>query len=180
MKNWSALLEMEIPRPCFDRPFVCDGFPSASSVLVIGENPGMPLGIDWWSYWNAETGFNYDAFLAHYSKKKGKAKGTRRMLNRIRENGVKCIETNVYRNEKSHGAGKGEPNIDLLELLIANNENLKVVIAHGAPAQKHMGKLTLPEGVKLYLMRHFTRTRYSEIDQLCDEIRVSDRRTHGT
>ena len=170
MINWTALLKEVIPSPCFDRPFVCDGFPSASSVIVIGENPGTPLNKNWWSYWNAETGFNYDAFSIHYEKKKGPAKGTRRMLNRIRRNGVQCIETNVYRNEKPDGAGKGETNTDLLRLLISNNKKLKAVVAHGVPANEFLDDFSLPGGIRLYRTPHFTRTRNAKIDQICNEI----------
>ena len=70
MKDWKALLKKVIPSPCFDRPFVCDGFPSASNLMVIGENPATSIDKDWWLFWNTETGFDYEAFLADYREKK--------------------------------------------------------------------------------------------------------------
>ena len=65
------MLKEELPTPCLDRPFVCDGLPEASNVMLIGDNPGQPTEKDWWEYWDEKTGFGYDDFLADYSKKKG-------------------------------------------------------------------------------------------------------------
>lgn len=180
MKDWTALLRREIPSPCYDRPFVCDGFPSESNLMVIGENPGTSLCKDWWSYWSAETGFDYEAFALEYEKEKETIRGTRLRLNRIRENNVRCIETNVYRNEKPDGAGKGELNISLLQILIEFNENLKSIIVHGDEAQTFLDRLTLPEGVLLYLTRHFRVESYDEIDRICADIKSLERHTYGT
>ena len=43
MHNWTQMLKAVIPSPCYERPFVCDGFPDTCEVLVIGENPATPL-----------------------------------------------------------------------------------------------------------------------------------------
>ena len=36
MHNWTQILKAVIPSPCYERPFVCDGFPDTCEVLVIG------------------------------------------------------------------------------------------------------------------------------------------------
>jgi hypothetical protein len=193
-KDWTALLEEVIPSPCNDRPFVCDGDPEASKVMVIGENPATPTDKDWWSYWDIKTGFNYKDFKTDYDKEKeAKEKnpnnGVRGRFNHIRDKGVKCIETNVYRNENPDGAGKNKiKNTDLLKCLISNNENLRLIIVHGVKAQKGLGFVLankddqevmgefrekaqevlgkLPKKVTLYATRHFTIEKNEEIYQI--------------
>jgi uracil-DNA glycosylase len=153
MKTWTELLEKVIPSPCNDRPFVCNGLPDASKVMVIGENPATPTNKDWWSYWDDKKGFDYDAFLIDYKKNKNEQRknagkkelpevfdGVRNRFYHIRAKGVECIETNVYRNEKPDGAGKNRKiNTALLKTLVVNNKNLKLIIAHGDKAQEGLG-----------------------------------------
>ena len=184
MKDWTALLEEVIPSPCFERPFVCDGLPSASSVIVIGEHPATPLKKNWWFYWEPKTGFSLDTFVAHYKEERGRrGKGisnTRRRLDRIRKQGVKCIETNAYRNEGPDGVGEGISNFALLSILISHNENLKAIIAHGKVAQEFLDHVTLPDGIRTYRPRHFRMESYDEIDRICADIKSLDRHTNGT
>jgi hypothetical protein len=185
MKNWTELLKDVIAPRCYERPFVCNGFPSASSVIVIGENPATRLDTDWWSYWNDDTGFDYNVFLKQYKiereriiKQKGKGRiisNTRLRLNRIRDHNIGCIETNTYSNEKPDGSGKGVPNYDLLNVLISNNDNLKAIIAHGKYAKNYLDRATIPDGITTYTTAHFRSLKYEEIDRICAEIKSCDR-----
>lgn len=172
MIDWNSLLKDVIPSPCFERPFVCEGFPSESSVIVIGENPATPLSVDWWNYWDESAGFNYQKFLDAYLEERSRiGKGisnTRRRLNRFRDNGVSCVETNAFRNEKLDGAGQGAPNYDVLNLLISNMPKLKAIIAHGGVAQEFMKQASIPTGILRYKTRHFRIEGYSKIDSICE------------
>ena len=85
--NWDSALKKIIPQPCYERPFVCDGFPSESVMIVIGENPATSMQNDWWSYWSPTSGFNLDGFVDDYLDQRrviGKGiSNTRRRLNRL-------------------------------------------------------------------------------------------------
>ena len=171
---WTNLLQGVLPRPCFERPFVCEGFPSDSVAIVIGENPATPMSSDWWSYWNEDVGFNYRKFVKDYlidRQELGKRiSNTRRRLDRIRESGIKVVETNAYRNEKLDGLGDETSNYDLLNLLISNMPRLKAVIAHGKHAGAFLGAVSFPEGVKTYKTRHFRSESYAVLDSICESI----------
>ena len=186
MTDWTALLKKEMPTPYINRrPFVCDGFPSASKLMVIGENPGTKRNQDWWADWNAKTGYDYDTFIADYKMKKT-IKGVRlrfeHLRNKIR---VKCIETNVWQNEGDKKESRTS-NIEVLRLLIDNNENLKVVIVHGREAQcqlgvpptkqegvalypASLGRLPLPKGVAVYPTVHFIFIKFCVLEHICSE-----------
>ena len=175
MTNWNSLLKDTIPSPCFERPFVCEGLPSDSPVIVVGENPATPLTVDWWSFWRANTGFDYQTFLDTYLEERSKiGKGvskTRRRLNRFRANGISCVETNAFRNEKPDGAGQGAPNFDILNLLIANMPSLRAIVAHGKIAQEYIAQASIPSDISQYRTRHFRMESYKTIDDICVDIR---------
>src|SRR5262245_18709053 len=108
MSRFTNALHVSVPRPCFGRPFVCDGHPENCRAVVIGENPSTEMGADWWSYWDDSKGFDYGAWKAAYEntrEKKGKSRvsNTRARLNRLRSGGVQCLETNVFFNERPNG-----------------------------------------------------------------------------
>ena len=163
---------------------MCDGLPSASNVIVIGENPATPLKKNWWDYWDATTGFRLNTFVDHYKEERGRRgkriSNTRMRLDRIRSNSVKCIETNAYQNEKPDGVGEGVSNFALLSILISHNENLKAIIAHGKIAQEFLDRVIIPDGIKTYSPRHFRMESYDIIDRICAEIKLSVRHTKGT
>ena len=127
--NLMQQLDNILPRPCISqRPFVCDGFPNESTVLIVGENPGQQMN-DWWSYWNPATGFDRESFSKHYLATKQREKGnpcwsyrgTRARFQRLLEMGVRTVETNKFRNEKMDGAGNRQERIinhDVLGLLL--------------------------------------------------------------
>ena len=138
MTNWTQVLKPLIPSPCYHRFFVCEGFPDASEVIVIGNNPATPLGVDWWCFWDSNTGFDHIRFLKCYlTKRNGEESKTRKFLDRFRYNGFKSIDTNAFSNEGS-GKLKSTPiyNPDVLQALICNMTCLKGIFAHGREAKK--------------------------------------------
>ncbi|WP_273432712.1 hypothetical protein [Chitinibacter tainanensis] len=174
MLDWTEKLESVIPKPCYQRPFVCKGLPSDCEVIIIGENPATKLSIDWWSFWNTKTGFDFDAFEMYYMeerKKIGKyVSNTRLRLNRIRERGVKCMETNAFCNERLDGAGDGVPNYDVLKTLIHGMPKIRAIVAHGQKAHKYIRSATIPEKIQIFEVRHFSRVSFANIDDLCTKL----------
>jgi hypothetical protein len=171
-----------IPRPCYDRPFVCDGLPVSCDVVVIGENPATKMNIDWWHFWDDENGFNLGKFEEAYEearrvKDKPPISRTRLRLRRLRWNGLKCLETNFSSNEQLGGAGGGTPNVELLATLIDDHHllHLKAVIVHGSVAREYWRRLglQLPTGVQFYCLPHLSRPGYAKIDEVSRKIRGS-------
>jgi hypothetical protein len=193
--NWTKILETEIPKPCDSRPFVCDGFPHESNVMIIGENPGTPTAEDWWTYWNRKKGFQYDDFLSDYLSNK-KIAGVRNRFKYIRSWGVKCVETNVYRNEKQGGAGKTRvDNFEVLRLLVSNNSRLRLIIIHGEKALNAVGlayseqplkvkakerrKTTdtlgpIPKDISLYATPHFIKFSTKDIRKIFNKCGIGE------
>ena len=178
MIDWKQVLKDVVPGRCNDRPFVCDGCPDASCTIIIGENPATKMRKDWWDYWDTDNCFNLKKFLADYIKERVEAgnrpmSNTRLRLGRFRENGVCGVETNVYRNEQSGGAGKGVWNYAVLDKLIQNMPRLCAIVAHGSVAHAFIdGYKPDIEGVKIFRLRHFRMESYDVIDGICGEIRA--------
>lgn len=176
MPRFNDAILTAIPRPCHGRPFVCEGNPDTCIAAVIGENPATELGLDWWAFWDNERGFRLTAWREQYeaSRLKGGKRpvsNTRLRLDRLRTRGVRCLETNIFFNERLNGPGAGVSNTDLLDIAIKTLPNLKFVIAHGKPAQKYIRSKTIPAHVsKVYLMRHFRSESYEAIDRVANEI----------
>ena len=108
----NSYLRIAFPKPCFDRPFVCDGWPELSTVIILGENPATATSSDWWAYWDDQLGFDWNAFLKEYksdriAQGKQPLSQTRGRLARLRDAGIRCVETNVYPNERLGGSGAG-------------------------------------------------------------------------
>lgn len=143
--DWTNILTRVIDTPCCDRPFVCDGFPDACDVVLIGKNPKMPLGVDWWSFWSNSLGFDYDNFMTVYlNASMGKISDTRKFYLQIREIGCNSLETNVYRH--THGS-KTVCNRDVLNALLDNLSQQKRVgiIPHGKEAQSFIDNYPIPK-----------------------------------
>jgi hypothetical protein len=133
-KNWTRLLKPFVDHPdCRHRPFVCDGFPDDSQVLIIGKWPATDLGPDWnwWKFWKDRTGFDYRRFTRYYEKKRGKPTDTRTVFNVIRQRGILAVETNVYQSPGSKAAS----NFGVLCLLIMHMPYLRAIVAFGGPAK---------------------------------------------
>lgn len=168
--DWTDWLESLLPRPCFSRPFVCDGPPAACNVIVVGENPATQIGSDWWSWWHGADGFDLPAFMADYRSRRPRIAGTRLRLERLRAHGLDVLESNVHRNERAMGHGPGAANLDLLRGAIDRMPNLRAVVAHGKVAADALHGLDLPAGVTFTTTPHFRLVSYAVIDQLAAEI----------
>jgi hypothetical protein len=80
------------------------------------------------------------------------------------------LETNVFFNERPDGAGRGTSNLDVLDTVFEHLPNVRYVIAHGAPAARYIEGRKLPEGIGVFVTRHFRSESYDVIDQLAAEI----------
>jgi len=183
--RWADELHELIPKPCRDRPFVCDGPPEKCDVVVIGENPGTKIKNDWWCFWD-KKGFDLAKFERAYIEARRLANRRRPIgparlrLDRLRFNGLKCLETNVFRNEQLGGAGDGVSNKEFLRTFIDHRHlpELKAVIVHGVVAQKEWRRLELPlpTGVQIHFMGHFSRiVSYEDIDEVSRKIQNASR-----
>jgi hypothetical protein len=139
-----------IKKPCYDRPFVCDGLPRSCDVVVIGENPATKMNSDWWDFWDDENGFNLSKFEKAYQEArqaddKPPISPTRLRLKRLRSNGLKCFETNFFSNEQLGGHGVGISSEDLLRTLIDHHHHgwKNCPVGLGIPC-KIYGKRALP------------------------------------
>lgn len=175
MTSFNKKLYSLIPSPCYERPFVCDGHPEQCTVIVIGKNPVTPLARDWWSYWDDNSGFDLEMFQSVYESERVVAQKppvspTRRRLNRLRRNGLTCLETNVFRSEDEDSPTIGISNSDLLEFFVGNIPTLKAVIAHGDVAAAFLSRQSVPRHIRVYTTRHFCKESYEKIDKISQEI----------
>ncbi len=156
--------------------------PENCVVIVIGENPSLKLGVDWWTFWDDDSGFDLRRFEKLFKKKRvasGKKRPTRdrldRLLNPLREAGLGCLDTNVFRNEKTggHKGGKREREIkndDVLQILLAELPQLIAVIAYGKYAKLFLSGQSLPPHIQVFREVHFTRVSHENIDAIACKI----------
>ena len=178
----STLLNSWIPSPCYYRPFVCGagGFPEQHNVLIIGREVATDLDTNWWSYWDAETGFEYDRFIADYVARRAQMgvqalkSPTRQRYDRIRARGIKAVETS-----SSKGDGDDYSNRNVVKVLIQKMENLKAVIAHGRIAHRLIdhfaskGVIRIPDEYIFRVERMYNASDES-IDNICEKIELED------
>ena len=167
----NALLHAALPHPCFDRPFVCDGRPEACIAIILGENPATRLDIDWWRFWDDDAGFDLKGFEHHYQTSRRAAgkrpmSNTRLRLNRLRSQGLRCLEANAFINERLNGRGAGATDTPLMPVLLTNLPLLRAVVAHGVVASKYLSKLSLPQGVEAHHVGHFRNLSFAKLDAL--------------
>lgn len=164
-----------IPSPCYHRPFVCNGLPQSCTVIVVGENPATRMDTDWWSYWSDETGFDLNKFEDEYRARRlaqGKraVSNTRLRLNRLRDHGLECLETNIFAREGSDGGPTGEPNARLLRMFLSALPQLKAIIDHGDVARRQLDQIDLPAHLHRFSMRHFRSESYANIDEVAARV----------
>ena len=193
--DWTTRLRYIVDSPLYgQRPFVCDGYPSESQVLIIGTNPATPLNMDWWDWWNSDRGFDYDLFMSRYINARRRMRksllgATRRRFIRITDTlqstfrlNLKSIETNVYRRETwseeqlwGYDERNRYPNDDVLHLLISGLQPPKAVIPHGACAAAWLteGAAKLPPNIRIpnRALPRFSRATDKDITYICDWIR---------
>lgn len=167
----NALLHAALPNPCFDRPFVCDGRPEACTVIILGENPATRLDTDWWEFWHDDVGFDLKGFEHHYQTSRratGKrpVSNTRLRLNRLRSQGLRCLEANAFINERLNGRGAAAKDTPLMPVLLKNLPLLKAVVAHGVVASKYLRTLTLPQSIETHHVGHFRNLSFENLDTL--------------
>ncbi len=188
MDRFCAQLK-EIIRPdCKDRPFVCDGFPCQSEAIIIGQNPATVMeGETWGNWWDDRAGFNFKDFIKKYKQirlRNGEREmsPTRLRMQRFRDNGVLCVETNVYRNEGVSRERKGKiSNVDVLLLLLENMPKLRAAIICGGEARKVVAQhqelrdklhdLANNGMIRIDVDRLYS-AGYEWIDARCDEIKA--------
>jgi hypothetical protein len=173
--NWTKALENVIPVPCFERPFICSGFPDSCDVVVLGGNPVTPLGVDWWSFWTDSRGFDYQGFLAFYRNRRLRRKEnplsqSRLRIHRLRENGMSCLEVNLFRSERPGAEARGLCCRTVLGFLLPNMPLIKAFIVHGDEAQRHFDSINLPNAIRIFQTRDLGQESYAYIDEICDEI----------
>jgi hypothetical protein len=92
---------------------------------------------------------------------------TRRRLNWLRrDHGLRCLETNVFAEERPGGHGDGKSNAELLQLFFSTFLRLKTIIVHGDVAKRVIGRLELPAWLHVEPTRHFrflSRAKIAEI-----------------
>ncbi len=179
----SAHLHTMLPKPCFGRPFVCDGLPENCVVIVIGKKNALELGVDWWTFWDDDSGFDSRRFEILFKerrialKKRLRTRDTLdRLLEPLREAGLGCLETNVFRNENPGGHKGGghkcivQRNDDVLQILLAELPQLRAVIAHGIDAKSFMSGQTLPSHIQCFREDSFRNVAHKRVDAIAREI----------
>ena len=152
-------------------------------MIVIGENPALELRVDWWTFWDDDSGFDLRSFEKLFKERRvasGKKRPTRdaldRLLNPLREAGLGCLETNVFRNENPGGHKGGghkvtvQKNDDVLQILLAELPQLRKVIAYGKCAKNFMSGQSLPPHVEYFREDHFRNVAHKKIDVLARKI----------
>lgn len=175
----SLLLNTGVPSPCHYRPFVCGagGFPEHHNVIVVGQDPSTRLDTNWWDYWDSETGFDYDRFIAEYVKtRKNQGNSTskssaRLRLDRIRLNDIKAVETNA-----SKGDDVPDSNRNVVKFLIEKMHDLKAIIAHGAIAHRLIDHLQSEKETQIpdeciFRIDPLRSTSFDEVDNICEQIK---------
>ena len=179
----AAQLHTKLPKPCYDRPFVFDGLPENCVVIVIGQDNALDLGVDWWTFWNDDSGFDFQKFEIVFKERRrasGKRLKTRdaldRLLNPLRDAGLGCLETNVFRNQNPDGhkgRGRKVKNDDVLQILLEELPQLpqfRAVIAHGRPAKNFMSGRSLPLHIQCFEEDNFRNLKYEKIDSIVRKI----------
>jgi len=178
MSPFATKLHTLLPKPCFDRPFVCLGNPESCTAILIGENPATITSVDWWSYWSDSLGFDLERWQSMYSesrRERGKAavSPTRGRISRLRSAGVNCLETNVFMNERLLSHGAGTANSNLLDLAIETLPELTSIIAHGKEAKAFVETRSIPDRFRVFKTKHFRLLSYATIDNLGASIRAA-------
>ena len=78
------------------RPFLCQGMPYPTDVMLVGLNPG--LAVPFWRYWNAEEGCDRSGWLRAYRNARPQIGPMRRRIELLFDalSGYRCVESNLY------------------------------------------------------------------------------------
>lgn len=180
----NSLKSLQIPLPCFPRPFICDGLPQDHKVIVIGNSPSRDIEVDWWSFWT-EDGFDYRRFKTEYTKRFCESETRKNFINSIiiKLKPITIIETNASMSKYAHKYS----NREVVKTLLGNVPNLKAIIAfgrHGCGLAGKSGKLrpyiNLPDE-SIYEFKHpYARISAEEREHIfykveiaCEKIKLS-------
>ncbi len=81
-------------------------------MIVIGKSPALKLGVDWWTFWDDDSGFDLQKFKSLFEEKRNASRKRLRLKTRkaldhlldpLRAEGLGCLETNVFRDEGGRG-----------------------------------------------------------------------------
>jgi hypothetical protein len=140
------------------RPFVCHGSPADCDVFIVGTNPAT-ASIPFWSFWSAERGFDYDAWLKEYQRQRQVSAGprkrpamspTRRMITRFTQaihaqTSHRVLETNVFATPTRRAADLADNARDTrtFEFLLRELKP-RVLVVHGGDARELVPHLLQP------------------------------------
>ncbi len=169
MKTFETELAAIIGKPSTQRPFVCNGHPSACSIWVVGYNAATAGG-DWWRYWSSNSHFDYASWRKDYDAERAargkKPSATRLRIDRLKAYVPDLLETNIYSTPSTSMANMPASNTKAFDLLLATYKP-RVIIAHGVPSAAHLTSWT---GGKLITCPHLSRTGYTTIDEIIDRL----------
>ncbi len=144
-------------------------------------------GETWGNWWDDRAGFNFKDFIKKYKQirlRNGEKEmsPTRLRIQRFRDNGVFCVETNVFRNEGVSREREGKiSNVGVLLLLLDNMPKLRAAVICGGEARKVVAQhrelrdklhdLANNGMIRIDVDRLYSAS-YEWIDARCDEIKA--------
>lgn len=146
------------------RPFVCNGNPLKTDILIIGFNPATQAD-DFWKYFAPATGFNKNDWLQAYQQDRKDAgkpalSNTRRVIEWINDAllsihpNLVVMETNIYAlpTRKKTDLTQSDQDTLIFDFLIQHLQP-KVMITHGVDAERHIKSINL--NTPVLAQKHF-------------------------
>ncbi|MFU8863875.1 MAG: hypothetical protein ACNA7O_08160 [Rhodobacterales bacterium] len=171
MTSFETRLARIIGKPSTQRPFVCQGGPSACSVWIVGYNAATS-GSDWWRFWSSDSGFDLSSWRKDYdAQRAASGKGssaTRRRIDRFKASVPDLLETNIFATPSTKMANMPKSNTEAFDLLLATFSP-RVIVAHGVPSAQYLADWT--QG-KLVTCPHLSRAGYALVDEIIEQLRT--------
>ncbi|MGI8527521.1 MAG: hypothetical protein ACR2K5_15375 [Pseudolabrys sp.] len=129
--------------PPESRLFACDGSPFDCPLFIIGLNPAVYTGRDFWNgYWSDHTGFKKELLLDDLLEAEGALTTTRANIEEIgRIARLGTLDANLYLHVSSrfHQSHEKQHRPDVIDQLILTLKP-KVVLAHSVKAIRHLAQ----------------------------------------
>lgn len=136
------------------RPFVCDGNPLDTEVLIVGYNPAIAT--DFWCFFDKNNGFNKEKWLENYKEnrkknnKKTELSNTRRVIEWVsddlikQKNDIKIMVTNIfsYPTKRKKDLPQDKKQTEIFDFLIKNLKP-KIIITHGNDTKEYINIMNL-------------------------------------
>jgi hypothetical protein len=123
--------------------FVCDGSPFYCPLFIIGLNPVVDTGRDFWKwYWSDRTGFKKELLLDDLRQARGALTTTRANIEEIgRAVRLGTSDANLYLHvsHRFHQSQKKQYRPDVIDQLIRTLKP-KVVLAHSVQVVRHLAR----------------------------------------